>query len=118
MPALSSVFQANIMLGEAASHSLLANYKLAPPLLARFNNGLLYRFIQGKVCQPSDLRRPEVWRGVARRLAEWHATLPISAILDQPGRRESAKGPFETMTKIADLPSPNIWTVMHRWTCA
>lgn len=107
----------NERIGECAAHSLLASHNLAPPLLARFNNGLLYRFISGKVCSPADLRRPEVWRGVARRLAEWHATLPISAILDK-GRRDSLKGPFESMSKIADKPTPNIWTVMYKWTCA
>ncbi|KAF2667474.1 kinase-like protein [Microthyrium microscopicum] len=103
---------------ECASHSLLASHNLAPPLLARFKNGLLYRFISGKVCSPADLRRSDVWRAVARRLAEWHATLPISAILDKPGEKNSSKGPFETMSKISSLPSPNIWTVMYRWSCA
>ena len=62
---------------ETRSHELLASKGLAPPLLARFRNGLLYRFVQGQVCTPDDLTRPEVWRGVARRLAEWHAVIPI-----------------------------------------
>jgi ethanolamine kinase len=87
---------------------LLATHKLAPPLLARFNNGLLYRFIPGKVCHPDDLRRPEIWRGVAKRVAEWHAVLSISAILntDNTAKIDSVHG----------LPSPNIWTVTQRWT--
>jgi ethanolamine kinase len=93
--------------GECKSHSLLASHKLAPPLLARFNNGLLYRFIQGEVASPADLRRPEIWRAVARRLAEWHATLPISAILED-GDVAEKRG----------RPKPNVWTVTRRWTDA
>lgn len=100
------------------SHNLLASHSLAPPLLARFNNGLLYRFIQGKVCQPVDIRRPDVYRGVARKLAEWHATLPISAVLNEPSSDALRSGSLETSSKIATLPSPNIWTVMQRWTSA
>src|SRR5690242_3255837 len=65
---------------ETRSHCLLARHGLAPPLYARFENGLLYKFVPGSVCSPADLRRPDVWRGVAQRLGEWHATLPISSI--------------------------------------
>lgn len=109
-------------IGEAASHSLLAQHKLAPPLLARFNNGLLYRYIEGKVCQPEDLRRPEVYRGVARRIAEWHATLKISAIAQEPEvevngtkrpRRASIDDRSEKLTPTK--PVPNVWTVMQKW---
>lgn len=106
--------------GEAASHSLLARYKLAPTLLARFENGLLYKFIEGSVCSPEDLRRPEIWRGVARRIAEWHATLPISAVSEiasyiQVASADTA-GKVEALT--LNMPSPNIWTVMQKWILA
>ncbi|KAI1910548.1 hypothetical protein LOZ53_004368 [Ophidiomyces ophidiicola] len=63
---------------EVRSHALLAARGLAPPLLARFRNGLLYRFIRGQVASPHDLTQPAIWRGVARRLAQWHAVLPIN----------------------------------------
>ncbi|EOD43713.1 Ethanolamine kinase [Neofusicoccum parvum] len=113
---------------ETRSHSLLARHKLAPPLLARFENGLLYKFIEGSVCSPPDLRRQEVWRGVARRLGQWHATLPISyliteipsddpsaaAVDDRLHRRKSSW--LEAADNITpDQPSPNLWTVMQKW---
>ncbi|KAJ5135733.1 uncharacterized protein N7515_005011 [Penicillium bovifimosum] len=63
---------------ETRSHALLASRGLAPPLLARFKNGLLYRFIRGRPCGHQDLVSPPIWRGVARRLAQWHAVLPSS----------------------------------------
>jgi ethanolamine kinase len=106
--------------GECTSHSLLSNHNLAPALLARFNNGLLYRFIRGRVCSPEDLRTPEIWRGVASRLAEWHATLPTSAVLRRTGSISDGHGgemePAAAKNpKISDLKSPNIWDVMDRW---
>ncbi|KAI9839846.1 MAG: hypothetical protein M1819_000036 [Sarea resinae] len=117
---------------ETTSHSLLSRHNLAPTLLARFQNGLLYKFIQGKVCTPADLTRESVWRGVARRLGEWHSILPITTVheiaaveedkgdiplpLSRPAssRRESAK--LEAIRKITPGKAvPNTWTVMQKW---
>jgi len=109
---------------EAQSHALLASRDLAPPLLARFNNGLLYRFIQGRVCTPKDLTREPVWRGIARKLAEWHAMLPIdrvdSAILANGvnGNHENSKTIVPPTGIAARKPNPNIWTVMQKWILA
>ncbi|KAI4214466.1 MAG: hypothetical protein LQ351_002883 [Letrouitia transgressa] len=117
---------------EAASHRLLAKSNLAPPLLARFQNGLIYKYIRGQVCTPEDLAREPVWRGVARRLAEWHALLPI-------GSAENASataGVGGAMTLLPSLSTPrvpsqetinaitpgkihpNVWTVMQKWILA
>lgn len=122
--------------GEFASHCLLAQYNLAPPLLARFQNGLLYNFIQGRVCTSSDLRREPVWRGIARRLGEWHAVLPtatgdVRASTRKDGRKASrgvsngtatttvTKGDetngYGAHTIDIDKPSPDIWGVMQKW---
>jgi ethanolamine kinase len=105
---------------EAASHSVLADHKLAPPLLARFNNGLLYKYIAGNVCSPEDLRRPEIWRGVARRVAEYHATLPISAVSSLGGQsRGRSDNTVDKLEAVASgKPSPNVWTVMQKWILA
>lgn len=68
----------------------------------------MYRYIEGKVCAPADLRRPDVWRPIARRLAEWHATIPISEVL--------SKG--QTSAVLPGKPTPNIWDVMQKWITA
>lgn len=120
-------------LGETASHSLLAQYNLAPPLLARFQNGLLYRFIRGQVCNPEDLRRVDVSRAIARRLGEWHARIPIIAdkeditpkkdeheIEDRLSRsipnRALSKQAIKAINAITPgKPIPNLWTVMQKW---
>ncbi|KAF1951491.1 kinase-like protein [Byssothecium circinans] len=109
---------------EASSHCLLARHNLAPSLLARFENGLLYKFIQGDVCQPADLRRPEVWRGVAQRLGQWHAILPISSISTicptptqiTPANKRASLVAMSELTP--GKPIPNIWTIMQKWILA
>ncbi|KAI1322001.1 choline/ethanolamine kinase [Xylariaceae sp. FL0255] len=99
---------------ETQNHELLMQYGLAPKLLARFNNGMMYRYIQGKVTQPADLRTRPVYLAVARRIAEWHATVPCIS-------EASANG--HAPTKVANgvncvapgKPAPNVWTVMQKW---
>ena len=118
---------------EAKSHGLLAERGLAPPLLARFENGLLYRFIQGRVCTPQDLISEPVWRGVARRLGEWHGSLPIDSVPDSKPLTNGTNGiacngdvshgtdsaPFQPSRAIAARsPKPNIWAVMQKWVLA
>lgn len=107
--------------GETISHSLLSQRNLAPPLLARFQNGLLYRFIRGQVCTPEDLRREDVWCGVARRLGEWHARLPIVFDSGEP-RSPSVGKPTVSKAVINSITpgkgTPNLWTVMQKWICA
>src|SRR5690606_182818 len=61
---------------EAENHELLMAHGLAPELLARFENGMLYKFIRGSVTSTDDLRDPVIYTAVAKRLAEWHARIP------------------------------------------
>ncbi|KAL5419324.1 hypothetical protein PMIN03_000516 [Paraphaeosphaeria minitans] len=107
---------------ETSSHCLLARHGLAPALLARFDNGLLYKYLQGNVCSPTDLRKPEVWRGVAQRLGQWHAELPINSIsttCPTPTQIAPSKTKRASLVAMADLtpgkPIPNVWTTMQRW---
>lgn len=108
---------------EAQSHALLAEKGLAPPLLARFNNGLLYNFIQGRVCTPQDLVKEDVWRDVARLLAEWHRVpLPSSYFQETEidgNRGVYANGEVKSARISASIkPVPNIWTTMKKWITA
>lgn len=117
---------------ETQNHELLMQHGLAPALLARFQNGMLYRFIKGAVTSPADLRRIDIWRAVARRLAEWHAVVPCI-----PTPRESLSAEINGSEQLgmgAPTPSrkdpalqnaidnvapgkaaPNMWTVMQKW---
>lgn len=117
---------------ETQNHELLTKYGLAPALLARFNNGMLYRFIRGSVTSPADLRTEEVYRAVARRLAEWHAVVPCLPAVRAPVEEEEEVS--EAMEAVAPSErrrdpavqaaidnvapgkvAPNVWTVMQKW---
>ncbi|KAI1763427.1 ethanolamine kinase [Hypoxylon sp. FL1150] len=96
---------------ETQNHELLMKCGLAPELLARFDNGMIYRYIRGTPTQPADLRTPPVYLAVAKRLAQWHATVPC--IYEANGSSEAA-----IQHSAPVKPSPNVWTVMHKWILA
>lgn len=117
---------------ETQNHELLMQHQLAPTLLARFHNGMLYRFIRGAVTSPADLRRQDIWRAVARRLAEWHAVVPCLPSTHEPqsngtNQNEEFSMPVATRSKkdpavqasidnvAPGKPAPNVWTVMQKW---
>ncbi|KAI9667814.1 MAG: hypothetical protein M1821_000633 [Bathelium mastoideum] len=113
---------------EIATHGLFASYGLAPSLLARFKNGLIYHFTPGSPCSPETLSEERVWRGVARTLGRWHAVLPIGAegaTLDagkthagvpSSGQGTNAKTDAEVVSKIKQEAAPgDMWAVMRLW---
>lgn len=117
---------------ETQNHELLWRHGLAPELLARFENGMLYRFVRGSVTSPADLRDEKIYRAVAQRLAQWHATVPCLPGQTGHGRRSSRadslvnKGKGLVPEDEAELqraidgiapgkPTPNVWTVMQKW---
>ena len=125
---LNKHYYTNMNLGESASHFLLAQHNLAPALLARFQNGLMYRFIRGRVCQSQDLTKEPIWKGVARRLGQWHAVLPVRPMeMTITPKTEvdniqylvsvgSSKVPLDRINAITpNKPTPNIWTVIQKW---
>ncbi|KAI0542913.1 kinase-like domain-containing protein [Xylaria digitata] len=101
---------------ETQNHELLMKHGLAPTLLARFGNGMMYRFIQGKACQPADLRDPSIYLAVARRIAQWHATVPCIHETNTGSNGATNNGHDSSFDLIATgKPPPNVWTVMQKW---
>ncbi|XDG10453.1 hypothetical protein ABKA04_010068 [Annulohypoxylon sp. FPYF3050] len=107
---------------ETQNHELLMNHDLAPELLARFNNGMIYRYIRGTVTQPADLRESPIYLAVARRLAQWHAIVPCIYEAHPlkngvNGVNGNVNGSRNTAIDHAapGKPSPNVWTVMQKW---
>ena len=99
-------------------------------MLARFRNGFLYKFVAGTPCLPDDLLRPEIWRGVAREMAKWHAVLPVEfpqhalgtpnglnqdAFSQRPTSHESGGAEVSHVTHnvARTKPTPNIWATMQ-----
>jgi ethanolamine kinase len=119
-------------IGEMKSHASLALRGLAPPLLARFQNGLLYRFVRGQVATPDLLIQAPVWRGVARRLAQWHALLPAKEPLTADpievrdlsnGKETNGYSPMpgtddEIIPITLKEPGPSLWSVLQKWILA
>ncbi|KAF8471199.1 ethanolamine kinase [Kalaharituber pfeilii] len=97
---------------ECSNHALLSSYGLAPPLLARFNNGLLYRYVAGKVCSVKDLSNPDIFLAIADRLGEWHGVLPVNTI--QPPVQLSVTDPLA----LRHSSESSLWGVMQKWTDA
>lgn len=60
---------------ELKNHLLLQEHDLAPTLIAKFQNGLLYPYQPGKALKPTEM--PTYYVPIARKLAEWH-TLPCA----------------------------------------
>jgi ethanolamine kinase len=113
-------------LRETQNHELLMRHGLAPELLARFENGMMYRFIQGTVTHPEDLRKPAIYKAVAQRLAQWHAVVPC--IPGRTGHSRKNSRADGGLASFADAefqraldgvapgkPPPNVWTVMQKW---
>lgn len=117
---------------ETQNHELLWRHGLAPELLARFENGMLYRYVRGSVTSPADLREARIYRAVARRLAQWHATVPCLPGQTGHSRRSSRadggvkkgkelvpEGEAEYQRAVDGVapgkPTPNVWTVMQKW---
>ncbi|KAM0424971.1 hypothetical protein ACHAPT_009772 [Fusarium lateritium] len=85
---------------ELQVHQLLAENKLSSAPLARFTNGHAYQFIPGRTCSVSDMAKPSIYRGVARELARWHATLPTVEPKDPQSSLD-----FE----------PGVWSTARKW---
>ncbi|KAF2151227.1 putative choline/ethanolamine kinase [Myriangium duriaei CBS 260.36] len=104
--------------GEIRAHSLLASQGLAPPLFARFANGLLYKFVPGNVCSPQDIPRPQIYRAVAEKLGQWHATLSIAVLSDLADLKDAdadLSGHVTSNCTKSDMPIPNMWSITHSW---
>ena len=93
------------------------------------------------MCTPKDLTKEQVWRAVARRLAEWHAVLPVvskppSIDINEVGMNDHLNGHMHISNENVSPPlgrsksfpsderinaitpgkaKPNIWTVMQKW---
>ncbi|KAI8329311.1 kinase-like domain-containing protein [Chlamydoabsidia padenii] len=77
----------------------LSRQGLAPPLYARFRNGLIYGFIEGRVSQVDDLGNPKMAKWIATRLAQWHKVDLPSLLPSKHHQKRNQK----------------LWTTMRGW---
>ncbi|CAF0957644.1 unnamed protein product [Adineta steineri] len=53
--------------------SILSKYELAQPILLQFNNGIIYKFIPGKICSRDDIRDINIASFIALQMAQYHS---------------------------------------------
>ncbi|KAK9236837.1 kinase-like domain-containing protein [Lipomyces kononenkoae] len=91
---------------EFCTHVHLHSFGLAPPLHARFKNGLVYGFIAGRSVEYHELSNPMLTKGISQLLAQWHTVLDAKAIktlmLEQSGLKSH---------DIVD----DIWQLCQKW---
>ncbi|KAI9492724.1 kinase-like domain-containing protein [Zychaea mexicana] len=73
---------------------------LCPPLYARFRNGLMYGFINGRVSTVEELGQPKTAAWIANKAAKWHKVL-----LPQD----------QTTSGKPAAPKQTLWSTMRRW---
>lgn len=69
---------------EIENFKSLYRYGFASRLLATFNNGLAYEYTDGKPLTKTDVYDEQIWRKIARRIAEMHRDVDSNQIDAQP----------------------------------
>lgn len=67
---------------EFVSQLVLNSLKLAPPIHARFSNGLIYGFLPGRSLEPKELSNPFLYPLIAQQLGNWHNQVDCNYIED------------------------------------
>lgn len=67
---------------EFVSHLVLNSLKLAPPIHARFSNGLIYGFLPGRSLEPAELSKKSIYPLIAQQLGNWHSRINCEYIED------------------------------------
>lgn len=105
---------------EFVSHLVLNSLHLAPPIHARFSNGLIYGYFPGRSLEPAEMSHPALYPLVAQQLGHLHNSVNAEYIEDgveklrkftanvkketrkpKPARRE--KKPKRTINSVWDL---------------
>ncbi len=63
--------------------TILSEHKFAEPVLLRFNNGIIYKFVSGEICTRDDIRNMTIAPLIARQMAKLHS-LTIKDINQKP----------------------------------
>lgn len=61
-------------------HLVLNSMNLAPPVHARFKNGLIYGFLEGRSLEPSELKHKNLYPLIAQQLGNWHSRVNIEEV--------------------------------------
>ena len=65
---------------EFVLHLVLNSLGLAPPIYARFHNGLVYGFFPGRLLLPEELQLEDYFPLIAQQLGNWHSRIKSKEI--------------------------------------
>ncbi|CUM64214.1 uncharacterized protein PRCAT00001808001 [Priceomyces carsonii] len=91
-------------------HLILNSLSLAPPIHARFKNGLVYGFLPGKSLDPEELSKPNIYPLIAQQLGNWHRKLDTRLI--ESGVEELRNFRAKKLKKKF---ISNIWELIEEW---
>lgn len=113
---------------EFVLHLVLQSLGLAPPIHARFKNGIVYGFLPGRSLEPKDLSNPSLYRLIAQQLGNWHRKVSIPEIEDgvrclhkftkdfHKRKKSIQKSSLEcTKSRKVSKTMIDIWTLLHEW---
>ncbi|CDK24819.1 unnamed protein product [Kuraishia capsulata CBS 1993] len=97
---------------EFVSQLLLNSLSLAPPIYAKFGNGLVYGYIPGRSLLSHEMSHPLLYPLIAQRLGQWHSLLSDSEIEESITKLKR----FNTKPGDKRENTPrNIWDLMSSW---
>ena len=107
---------------EFISHLILNSINLAPPVFARFKNGLIYGFLSGRSLKPEELSNEALSPLIAQQLGNWHKSLNYKLIEEgvdkirtlRIGARRNSVGKKKNITKKKRFIS-NVWELIDDW---
>lgn len=108
-------------------HLVLNSIHLAPPVHARFKNGLIYGFLNGRSLENFELKHDNLYPLIAQQLGNWHKLVDINAInqgvnklrdYTRASKRKSIDQPREKLKKDKKPKKrsiSNIWELIEDW---
>ncbi|VEU24015.1 DEKNAAC105251 [Brettanomyces naardenensis] len=100
---------------EFVSHLVLNSYNLAPPIHARFGNGLVYGFIEGRALQFEEMSDSHLYPFIASRLGEWHRLIDVDVIEESLRKLRRRFGKSGMLDSRSGKKPDNVWVLMKNW---
>ncbi|KAG7827567.1 hypothetical protein KL920_004330 [Ogataea angusta] len=95
---------------EFVSHLVINSVNLAPPIHARFGNGLVYGFIEGRSLEFTELADEHLYPLIAAKLGQWHQQVQVDAIEECLAKLRREFRGSKPESNASDL-----WSVISNW---
>ncbi|EGW30115.1 uncharacterized protein SPAPADRAFT_52945 [Spathaspora passalidarum NRRL Y-27907] len=101
---------------EFVSHLMLNSIGLAPPVYARFKNGLVYGYLEGRSLEPAELAKDWVYPLIGQQLGNLHRTLDYRLIDEGVQKiRTLRKRRKSSAANDKKRYISNIWELLEEW---